>query len=205
MRDHRARLHILPDVDAGYADRAGERRLDRLLVEDGANFCERRLGSRERARRILESRVGIHAGLAQLLRPLHRRSVAVDRSLRRHQVGPLHRIVDLHEEIALLDLLVGGEVDRLAPRPPPATRRRRPGSRQACRSARISGFQVIGSTFVADTATAGICMVAKNSPIILVRKKLNQTSAAQRSTTSTTITRRKPILRMKFPTERSMA
>ena len=56
------------DIDARNADRAGERRLDRLLVEHRLDLCQRRLGGSERARRVLQRCGGIDAGLAQRLR-----------------------------------------------------------------------------------------------------------------------------------------
>ena len=161
------------------------------------------VGCGERALRLLERGFGADAGLAQ---PLARaRAAAWSRASaasRRHQVGALDRIVDLHEQLACLDAVVGLEVDRLHD----ARDLRRDvdalDGRQRADRVDLAASRSSARPRSPRPSTAGICMVAKNSPIILARKKLNQTSSAQKRTTSTRMMLRTPVHRQIEPKKR---
>ena len=100
-----------PDIDARNADDAGERRLESLLLDGRLNACETGAGRGEQSARLIE--VGLRAVAAGRQGPgaleaafgrLHGRLHVLD-------VGALDRVVELHQDLALANLLVGLELD----------------------------------------------------------------------------------------------
>ena len=141
---------------------AGERRLDRLLVEHGLDLGERRL---EAASALSES-----CSVACELTPVARKLLG---ALKLRLVARDGRLAPTSGRRARPRRRSGREaapcftcslalklIDFTTPASCP-TRHRRPAPPKACRSRRISGVQVVGSIVVAETATAGGCMAGE--------------------------------------------
>ena len=172
-----ARLQILADIDARNADHAGEGRLDRFLVEHRADLGERRRGFRKRALRLLQGGFGADAGLAQPLaraRAPRGRARAPLRADIRSARSTASSICTRRSFASTRSLALKSIV---CTTPATCVATSTPWIAESVPIASISGFQVVGSTLVAETVTVGACMVAKNWPIIFERKKLNQTSS----------------------------
>ena len=78
--------------------------------------------------------------------------------------------------------------------PPASTPRSTPRSALAVPIASMPGVQVIGSASTTDTVTGGGCIPAKNSPIILSRKRLKPTIPPTTTTSSTMASKSRQII-----------
>ena len=113
-RDHGARLQVLTDIDPRNAGDAVERRLQRLLIDRRLEARHARAGGRQAAR-------CAWSWATSVPEPRARSAVARSRfcSFRLtaafdiEEVGPLDRIVELNQDLALREVLVGLEIDLL--------------------------------------------------------------------------------------------
>ena len=110
-RDCRAGRQELAGIDLGNADGAGERRLDRLLLERRLDLRQGTLRLVELVLRRLQIGRGGDVAVEELPRPVQR--ILADGNARacRHQTGALDRIVELHQDLPLLHVGVGLEID----------------------------------------------------------------------------------------------
>ena len=110
-RNDGSRLEILADIDARNADDAGERRLESLLLDGRLNACETGAGGGEQGARLIEVGLGAVAARRQGLGRARSRFGRLHGRLHVLDVGALDRVVELHQDLALANLLVGLELD----------------------------------------------------------------------------------------------
>ncbi len=112
-RDDRARGDVLAEIDAHDADRAGEGRIDLLLVDLRLHLFK--LGARGIESRpcIVEGGGGVEAAVGKGGGACESLGVAGDVGTRGDQVRLLQFVIELNQRRGFLHLVVGLEVDRL--------------------------------------------------------------------------------------------
>ena len=163
--DHGARLQVLADINLRNAGDAGERRLQRLLIDRRLETGHARAGGRQLRLRLIVGHLGARAAGAQRRRALQVRLVQSRRRLHIEEVGPLHRVIELNQDLALAELLVGLEID--FPDDAAGLHGELDAIYRPCLPiALMPGVHSRVFTSTADTACAGGFIVAKNSAII---------------------------------------
>ena len=102
---------VFADVDLRDADHAGERRFEGLLLQDRLQLVD--LGVRVGRVGARDVEIGDRGDAAgpERLDALQRLLREIELGVRRREIGLLDAVVDLQQQLALLDVVVGGEGD----------------------------------------------------------------------------------------------